>query len=163
MNKGTIAWQIANGDTPANVKSHPALQGLNIPKTGSPRNVGIMVTKTLLFAGDGTDPLLDAYDKKTGELLAQLPMPGMQTGLPMTYVHNGRQFILVSVGSANGQGPQLVAYALPAPAGAGGGRGGRGGGGAQAPAPPAGGAPAAPAAPGAPAGGRGQRGARGQQ
>ena len=56
MNKGTIAWQIANGDTPANVKSHPALQGLNIPKTGSPRNVGIMVTKTLLFAGDGTDP-----------------------------------------------------------------------------------------------------------
>ena len=83
MNKGIIAWQLANGDTPANVKSHPALAGLNIPKTGSPRNVGIMVTKTLLFAGDGTDPLLDAYDKKTGELLAQLPMPGMQTGLPM--------------------------------------------------------------------------------
>ena len=143
-----------------------ALQGLNIPKTGSPRNVGIMVTKTLLFAGDGTDPLLDAYDKKTGELIAQLPMPGMQTGLPMTYVHNGRQFILVAVGAANGQGPQLVAYAIPAPAGAGGGRGGRGGGGAAAPAAPAaapqllhapGGAPAAP-----PAGGRGQRGARGQ-
>src|SRR5262249_4210542 len=127
MNKGTIAYTIANGDTPANVKSNPALQGLNIPKTGSPRNVGIMVTKTLLFAGDGTDPLLDAYDKKTGELIAQLPMPGMQTGLPMTYTLNGRQFILVSVGSANGQGPQLVAFALPAPAGAGGGRGGRGG------------------------------------
>ena len=90
-----------------------------------------MVTKTLLFAGDGTDPLFDAYDKKTGELIAQLPMPGMQTGLPMTYMHNNRQFILVSVGSANGQGPQLVAYAIPAPAGAGGGRGGRGGGGAR--------------------------------
>ena len=127
-----------------------------------------MVTKTLLFAGDGTDPMLNAYDKKTGELIAQLPMPGMQTALPMTYVHNGRQFILVAVGAANGQGPQLVAYAIPAPAGAGGGRGGRGGGGAQAPAgAPAGGARggaaapapgAAPAAPGAPAGGRGQRG-----
>jgi quinoprotein glucose dehydrogenase len=161
MNKGTIAWQVANGDTPANVKSHPALRGLNIPRTGSPRQVGILVTKTLLFAGDGTDPLFDAYDKQTGQLIAQLPMPGMQTGLPMTYVHQGRQFILVSVGAANGQGPQLVAYALPAPAAAGGGgRGGRGGGAAQAPAPGAA-VPGAPAGAVAPAGGRG-RGARGQ-
>jgi quinoprotein glucose dehydrogenase len=129
MNKGIIAWQIANGDTPANVKSNPALQGLNIPKTGSPRQVGLMITKTLLFAGDGTDPLLHAYDKETGADLAQLPMPGMQTGLPMTYMHNGRQFILVSVGSSNGQGPQLVAYALPAQSPATGGRGARGRGG----------------------------------
>ncbi len=137
MNKGEIAWQIANGDTPPAVKSHPALQGLNMPKTGSPRQVGIMVTKTLVFAGDGTDPFLNAYDKKTGQLIAQLPMPGMQTGLPMTYVHQGRQFILISVGAANGQGPQLVAYAIPAaPAAGAGGRGGRGvAGPAPAPAP----------------------------
>jgi quinoprotein glucose dehydrogenase len=129
MNKGIIAWHIPNGDTPANVKNNPALQGLNIPKTGSPRQVGLMITKTLLFAGDGTDPLLHAYDKETGSDLAQIPMPGMQTGLPMTYMHNGRQFILVSVGSANGQGPQLVAYALPAQNSAPAGRGGRGRGG----------------------------------
>jgi quinoprotein glucose dehydrogenase len=129
MNKGIIAWQIANGDTPANVKTNPLLQGLNIPKTGSPRQVGLMITKTLLFAGDGTDPLLHAYDKETGADLAQIPMPGMQTGLPMTYMQNGRQFILVSVGSANGQGPQLVAYALPVQNAAPAGRGGRGRGG----------------------------------
>jgi quinoprotein glucose dehydrogenase len=164
MNKGIIAWQIANGDTPAAVKSNPALQGLNIPKTGTNRNVGIMVTKTLLFAGDGTDPIFNAYDKKTGEVIAQLPMPAMQTGLPMTYVHNGRQFILVSVGGANGQGPQLLAFALPVQVEAGGrgGRGGRGGGGAGAAAPAGGAAPGAPGA--APAGGgRGGRGQRGQQ
>jgi quinoprotein glucose dehydrogenase len=131
MNKGTIAWQIANGDTPANVKSNPKLQGLNIPKTGSPRLVGLMVTKTLLFAGDGTTPLLHAYDKKTGEDIAQIQMPGMQTGVPMTYVHQGRQFILVPVAAnaATGTIAQLVAYALPLPAATGaGGRGGRGGG-----------------------------------
>src|SRR6185436_18216735 len=151
MNKGTIAWVVANGDTPAAVKSNPLLQGLSIPKTGTNRNVGILVTKTLLFAGDGTDPLFDAYDKETGALVAQIPMPAMQTGLPMTYVHQGRQFILVSVGSANGQGPQLLAFALPAPPAAGGGRVGRGGGGAQAPAAPAAPAGGAPA----PAGGRG--------
>ena len=70
-------------------------------------------------------------------------MPGSQTGVPMTYVHQNRQFILVAV---NGQpAGQLVAFALPAPAGAGG-RGGRAGGGGAPQAP----APAAPAAPGAP-------------
>ena len=118
MNKGTIAWQIANGDTPANVKNHPALQGLTIPRTGSARHVGLLVTKTLLFAGDGTNPLLHAYDKKTGEDIAQIPMPGMQTGVPMTYVHQGRQFILVAGGRkcTAGTTAQLVAYALPHPA-----------------------------------------------
>jgi len=158
MNKGTIAWQIANGDTPANIKSNPKLQGLNIPKTGSPRLVGLMVTKTLLFAGDGTTPLLHAYDKKTGEDIAQLPMPGMQTGVPMTYVHQGRQFILVPVAAnaANGTTAQLVAYALPVPVAAGG-RGGRGGGGGAAQAAPEPGAAPVPAAAPA-AGGQGQRG-----
>jgi quinoprotein glucose dehydrogenase len=153
MNKGTITWQIANGDTPANIKNNPKLQGLNIPKTGSPRLVGLMVTKTLLFAGDGTNPLLHAYDKKTGEDIAQIPMPGMQTGVPMTYVHQGRQFILVPVAAtaATGSTAQLVAFALPAPAAAGG-RGGRGGAGAAPVAPEPGAAPA-PAA-----GVRGQRG-----
>ena len=126
MNKGTIAWQIANGDTPANVKNHPALQGLNIPRTGSARLVGLLVTKTLLFAGDGTNPVLHAYDKKTAEDIAQIPMPGMQTGVPMTYVHEGRQFILlpVAANAQTGTTAQLVAYALPVPGGRG--RGGRG-------------------------------------
>jgi len=165
MNQGTIAWQVGNGATPEAVKNHPALQGLTFPRTGSARQVGIMVTKTLLFAGDGTDPMLDAYDKKTGEVIAQIPMAGMQTGLPMTYMHNGRQFILIAVASGGGQGPQLQAFALPAPPGAGGGRGGRGGGAAAgAPAAPGAPAPGAPApAGGAPAGGRGGRGGRGQQ
>jgi glucose dehydrogenase len=129
MNKGTIAWQIANGDTPQQVKNHPLLQGLNIPKTGTARLVGVMVTKTLLFAGDGTNPLLHAYDKKTGEDIAQIPMPGMQTGVPMTYVHQGRQFILVPVAAntQTGTTAQLVAYSLPLPGGrGGGGRGQRG-------------------------------------
>jgi len=153
MNKGEIAWQIANGDTPANVKNHALLQGLNIPKTGSARNVGLLVTKTLLFAGDGTDPVLHAYDKKTGEDIAQIPMPGMQTAVPMSYVHQGRQFILVAAGAnaQTGTTAQLVAYALPAPGGRGaGGRGGRGARGA-ADAEEPGATPAAPA-------GRGQRG-----
>jgi hypothetical protein len=95
--------------------------------------------------------LLHAYDKQTGADIAQIPMPAMQSGVPMTYMYQGRQFVLIAVGAGNNQAPQLLAYALPAPAAAAGGRG-RGRGGAQAPgAAPAGGAPA-------PAGGRGGRG-----
>ena len=84
-----------------------------------------MVTKTLLFAGDGTTPLLHAYDKKTGENIAELTMPGTQTGIPMTYVYQNRQFIVLPVGGQ--PAGQLVAFAIPVAAPAGGrGRGGRG-------------------------------------
>lgn len=64
------------------------------------------------------------YDKKTGENIAELPMPGSQAAVPMTYVYQNRQFIVVSVGGR--PAGQLVAFALPLPAPAGG-RGGRGG------------------------------------
>ena len=77
----------------------------------------MIVTKTLLFAGEGGGgrPLLHAYDKKTGDNIAEIPMPGNQTGLPMTYMYQNRQFIVMSV---NGQpAGQLVAFALPVPGG----------------------------------------------
>jgi outer membrane protein assembly factor BamB len=87
MNKGEIAWQIPNGDTPPSVKNNPALKGLTIPKTGSPSQAGVMVTKTLVFAGEGAGGLavFHAYDKATGEEIWQTPLPGPQVSLPMTY------------------------------------------------------------------------------
>jgi len=127
MNKGEIAWQVPNGDTPQAIKDTFARLGLtNIPPTGSPSQAGLLVTKTLLISGEGSGghPLLHAYDKKTGENIFELAMPGNQTGLPMTYTYQNRQFILMPV---NGQpAGQLVAFALPVPGGQGGGRG-RGG------------------------------------
>ena len=134
MNKGDIAWQIPNGDTPQNVKDNPALKGVTIPRTGSPSNAGLLVTKTLLIAGEGSGgaPIFHAYDKATGAEIFQMPMPGPQVSLPMTYVWEGRQYIIMGVrGAATteqraGFGAQLVAWSLPVPAPAGGGRGGRG-------------------------------------
>jgi quinoprotein glucose dehydrogenase len=130
MNKGEIAWQIPNGDTPPAVKNNPALKGLTIPKTGSPSQAGLLVTKTLLFAGEGSGGLafFHAYDKATGAEIWQTPIPGPQTSLPMTYMHQNRQFVVVGVRGPTGQGAQLIAFALPRdePAGRGG-RGGRGG------------------------------------
>jgi quinoprotein glucose dehydrogenase len=139
MNKGEIAWQIPNGDTPQNVKDNPALKGLPIPKTGSASQAGLLVTKTLLFAGEGSGghAIFHAYDKATGAEIWQAPLPGVQVSLPMTYMHDNRQFIVLGVrGSQTASPPygaQLVAFALPPPTppggrgGRGGGRGGRGG------------------------------------
>lgn len=134
MNKGDIAWQVPNGDTPQNIKDILTKLGVtNVPPTGSPSQAGLLVTKTLLLGGEGSGghPLFHAYDKKTGENLAEIAMPGTQTGIPMTYMYQNRQFILLTVGGQ--PAGQLVAFSLPvaAPAGGRGGRGARGGGGQQ--------------------------------
>jgi quinoprotein glucose dehydrogenase len=117
MNKGEIAWQMANGDTPPNIKSNPALQGLNVQRTGSPSRAGLLVTKTLLFAGEGWggQPMFRAHDKQTGAIVWETRVPaGIQAGLPMTYSHEGRQYIVFSAGDPASRTPaQLVAYALP--------------------------------------------------
>src|SRR5207253_6126033 len=77
MNKGEILWKIANAETPDNVRNHPALKGLNIPRTGRSANtIGILVTKTLMIAGEPgtfTTPdgrlgaMLRAYEKASGK------------------------------------------------------------------------------------------------
>jgi quinoprotein glucose dehydrogenase len=126
MNKGIIAWWIPNGDTPPNIKANFAAAGLtNIPPTGSPAHAGLLVTKTFLFAGEGSggQAIFHAYDKRTGENVWQAPLPaGPQTGLPMTYTHRGAQYIVVATRGPEGRGAQLVAWTTappPAPAGAG--------------------------------------------
>jgi quinoprotein glucose dehydrogenase len=126
MNKGEIAWQVPNGDTPPAIKEALTKLGLtNVPPTGFPSQAGLLVTRTLLFGGEGSGgrALLHAYDKKTGENVAELPMPGSQTGVPMTYLYQNRQFIVMAV--AGRPAGQLVAFALPLPDNPAPGRGGR--------------------------------------
>jgi quinoprotein glucose dehydrogenase len=127
MNKGEIAWQVPNGGTPPNIKAALDKLGLtNVAPTGYPAQASFVVTKTLLLGGEGAAgrPILHAYDKKTGENIAEITMPGSQTAVPMSYTYQGRQFVLVSVGGR--PAGQLVAFSLPVPAAAIGGRG-RGG------------------------------------
>ena len=116
MNKGAIAWQMANGDTPPEIKNHPKLAGIDVPRTGSTSHAGLVVTKTLLFAGegDGGMPMFRAHDKLTGEILWETRIPaGAQTGLPVTYMHAGKQYVVFAARGTALAGPQLVAYALP--------------------------------------------------
>ena len=128
LNKGDIVWQVAHGETPDNVKNHPALTGVNIPKTGrtggaggSSGGIGTLVTKTLVISGEGgvfTAPngqrgaMLHAYNKATGNEVGAVYMPGAQTGGPMTYMLNGKQYLVVAVSGAILPG-QLMAFKLP--------------------------------------------------
>jgi quinoprotein glucose dehydrogenase len=121
MTKGEFVWQIAHGETPDLVRNHPALKGLNIPRTGQAGAVGALVTKTLLIIGEPqftTLPnrprgaMLRAYDKATGKEVGAVYMPAPQSGSPMTYMLNGRQFIVVAVSGGNYSG-EYIAFALP--------------------------------------------------
>ena len=120
LNKGTMAWQIAHGDTPDNIRNHPALKGLNIPRTGRLGRIGVLVTKTLVIAGEGgfvTTPngrgaMLRAYDKATGQDVGAVSMPAPQTGSLMTYLLNGKQYIVVAI-SGQGYSGELIAFRLP--------------------------------------------------
>jgi quinoprotein glucose dehydrogenase len=121
LNKGELVWQIAHGETPDNIRNHAALKGLTIPRTGRQGRIGVLITKTLAIAGEGgffTTPtgqrgaMLRAYDKATGQELGAIYMPAPQTGSPMTYLHNGRQYLVVAI-SGQGYSGELVAYRVP--------------------------------------------------
>jgi quinoprotein glucose dehydrogenase len=120
LNKGDLVWQIAHGETPDNIKKHPALKGLDIPRTGRQGRIGVLVTKTLVIAGEGgffTAPnglrgaMLRAYDKATGKEVGAVYMPAPQTGSPMTYMMDGKQYITVSI-SGPGYSGEVLAFRL---------------------------------------------------
>ncbi len=122
LNRGDIVWQVAHGETPDEIRNHPALRGLHIPRTGSAfGRIGVLVTKTLVIAGEAavttaTDgrrgAMLRAYDKATGADAGAVYMPAPQTGSPMTYMLDGRQYLTVSI-SGWGYSGELLAFRLP--------------------------------------------------
>ena len=121
LNTGSIGWQVANGDGP---RDHPAIAHLDLPPLGQPGRPAPLATRTMVFLGEGGRagvPLLPkygggkafrAYDKATGEVIWEKELPGGATGAPMTYMLDGRQYIVVAVGWEDLPG-ELVALALP--------------------------------------------------
>lgn len=114
LQSGDHLWWVANADTPEEVANHPALKGKNIARTGTPTRSGLLLTKTLLFQGEGRNgqPVFRALDKKSGEILAEIDLPGTQIGQPITYLHDGKQFIVMSVG-IRGKPSEYIALGLP--------------------------------------------------
>jgi quinoprotein glucose dehydrogenase len=119
LNTGKILWMVANGETPESISGHEKLAGVQLPKTGHQERAGLLVTKSLLFAGEGAGlyamwgggSKFRAHDKGTGEIVAELDLGANQSGVPMTYAVDGKQFIVVAVGAPNHAG-ELVALTL---------------------------------------------------
>jgi quinoprotein glucose dehydrogenase len=133
LNKGDLVWTTANGDGPRN---HPLLKPLNLPPLGNPGRSAPLATKTLLFVGEG-DPIMSglgarllpempvslvpgaggrkfrAYDKATGAVLWETEMPAGTTGAPMTYLFEGKQYVVVAIGSREANSAAHVAFSLP--------------------------------------------------
>lgn len=133
LNRGAQVWMTPNGDGP---RDHPLLKPLNLPPLGSPGRSSPLVTKTLLFLGEG-DPVMAAtgsrvrpempaslapgyggkkfraFDKATGKILWETELPAGVTGAPMTYLFEGKQYILAATGSRERLGTGFVALSLP--------------------------------------------------
>ena len=122
MNKGEHIWTKSIGAASDFIRNHPSLKGLKLDfeNMGHPGvRPGPLATKTLLFlaesgnlSGDPGRPIFRAYDKKTGAVVAEITLPSKASGAPMTYMHEGRQFIVIAV-STREFPAELVALALP--------------------------------------------------
>jgi quinoprotein glucose dehydrogenase len=121
LNTGNTLWAVANGD---GLKNHPAFKGLNVPALGTPGRISAIVTKTLVFMGEGSDSgvglppgggggrMFRAFDKKTGTIIWETELPAGTSGSPMTYMAGGKQFIVVAISGRQYPG-ELIALALP--------------------------------------------------
>ncbi len=122
MDTGEIVWQVPNGETPDFIRNNPALKGMDIANTGQPGyDTGTLVTKALVIEGDtqmtttSSHPrgaMLRAYDKATGKELGAVWMPAPQSGSPMTYSVNGKQYIVVAISGGSYSG-EYLAFSLP--------------------------------------------------
>ncbi len=122
MKSGEHVWSRSIGGAPNAIRNHPALKGmkLDFDNLGQPSvRPGPLVTRTLLFlaeagnlSGDPGGPMFRAYDKRTGAVVAEIELPSKASGAPMTYMHEGRQYIVIAVATRD-HPAELVALALP--------------------------------------------------
>ena len=119
MNTGMHVWSAANGDA---LRDHPLLKDLDLPPLGIASRPAALVTRTLLFIGDGANVFggvqrnmwgrgFRAYDKATGKVLWDTELPTGVTGAPMTYMFQGKQYIVVPIGGGDDP-PEWLALGL---------------------------------------------------
>ena len=121
MNTGEHVWMKPNGAAPEVFQSNPAVKGIDLSEAGNPAPAMLLVTKTLLFAGEGSGllngafggggPMLRILDKKTGQMIHQIKLGGVTSGTPMSYMVNGKQYIVIATTNRT-EGAELVALTL---------------------------------------------------
>jgi len=120
LNEGEILWSVANGD---GLRNHPAFEGLDVGPVGTPSRLSPLATQSLVFLGESSDTgvgvprggggrMFRAFDKASGKIVWEMELPAGTSGVPMTYMAAGKQYIVVAV-SGRGHPGELVALALP--------------------------------------------------
>jgi quinoprotein glucose dehydrogenase len=114
MNTGEHLWWIPNGETPDRYTDNPLLDGVDLPNTGYQGDATVLVTGSLLMWAEGRagNPTWYAADKRTGARVGAVEMPAPSSTAPMTYMHEGVQYIVVPVAGQGFPG-SLVALKLP--------------------------------------------------
>jgi quinoprotein glucose dehydrogenase len=122
LDTGEIKWQIPHGETPDFIRNSPALKGIEVPRTGQTSyNIGTLVTKSLVIAGDSMvtttadhprGAMLRAYDQQNGKEVGSVWLPAPQSGSPMTFMLNGKQYIVIAVSGGNYSG-EYICLSLP--------------------------------------------------
>ena len=114
MNTGEHAWEMPVGQASEELRTHPALQGVDLSNVGGRSRAIMMVTRSLLLAAEGSSgrPILNALNKRTGEVLGSVDLPAPSQYGMMTYMHEGKQYIVVQIGQGGSFPASLVALAL---------------------------------------------------
>ena len=120
LDTGEHLWVAPNGE---GIRDHDALAGLDLPRLGTPGRPTPLLTKTLLFIGEGSPDMIAmpefgggnmfrAYAKETGEVLWEVELAAGTAGSPITYMQDGRQYLVVGIGDAE-RPAEFVAFSLP--------------------------------------------------
>ena len=119
LNSGEILWQSPFGTTR---DLGPRLFGIRLPLPGldfgTPSLGGPLVTAGgLIFIGAALDNYLRAIDVRTGNELWRQRLPAGPQATPMSYVRNGRQYVVIAAGGHRDadttMGDYILAFALP--------------------------------------------------
>ena len=122
---------VPNGEGPRN---HPAIAHLKLGKLGVPGRPSPLLTRSLLFIGEGRTnlnrdsrippdmpmeiatnsggPMFRAYDKESGGIFWEVELEAGTTGAPVSYMKDGKQYVVVAIGDSQ-YDAELVAFALP--------------------------------------------------
>jgi quinoprotein glucose dehydrogenase len=118
LNSGDKAWWIPNGGFMMITSNDPLFAGVTLPPASPGGQAQVITTRTLLIYGTGrgggvpdATPMLYAVDKATGKQVGAVEIPSRTTAVPMTFMHQGKQYIVFATGA--GENTSLVALRLP--------------------------------------------------
>jgi glucose dehydrogenase len=118
MKTGDKTWWSSNGGAAPVTSKDPVFAGVVLPPAGSRGQAQVITTKTLVIYGTGRSggipdakPMLYAVDKATGKQVGAVEIPSRTTAVPMTFMHQGKQYVVFATGA--GTTTSLVALRLP--------------------------------------------------